>query len=146
MRRLRAALPLVCIVQRIEVAEKIVRYGESNRAALLCVLLVSQISCNSVRPATVSVDSVAVTRRHNGPVVISRPSFGVAEYIVTLRPEFDHFVYADSIARRVDGRVGYIYSNLNAFTLHSLSDTAVTRVGKMREVLSVEKSNPMKID
>jgi hypothetical protein len=89
---------------------------------------------------------VAITRRRNGPIVISRPAIGVAEYIVTLRPEFDHFVYADSIARRVDGKVGYIYSNFNAFTLHSVADTAVTRVEKMREVLRVEKSIPMKID
>jgi len=89
---------------------------------------------------------VAVIRRRQGPIAISRPPLGVAEYIVTLHPEFDHFVYADSIARRVDGKVGYIYSNFNAFTLYSLADTAVTRIGKMREVLRVEKSIPMKID
>src|SRR6266550_3363937 len=122
------------------------RYAECNRTAWLCVLLVSQISCNSARPATASADPVPVTRRRNGPIVISRPPVGVAEYIVKLRPEFDHFVYADSIARRVDGRVGYIYSNFNAFTLHSLSDPAVIRLGKMPEVLSVEKSILMKID
>jgi hypothetical protein len=104
-----------------------------------------QTSCNAARPKLTAGDSAAVTRR-NGPLVVSRPPAGVAEYIVTLRPEFDHLVYADSIARRVGGRVGYIYSNFNSFTLHSLPDTAARRVGTMREVLSVEKSIPIKID
>jgi hypothetical protein len=75
-----------------------------------------------------------------GPRLVSRAPPGSAIYDVEVKPEFDHVTYAGIIASRVGGKVGYIYQNFHAFTIHSISESAVEKIRRMPEVLSVRKS------
>jgi hypothetical protein len=75
-----------------------------------------------------------------GPRVVSRPPPDSAEYFVEVKPEFDHVAYAGIIASRVGGKVGYVYKNFHSFTIHSISESAVEKIRRMPEVLSVVKS------
>lgn len=75
-----------------------------------------------------------------GPRVVSRPAPGIAEYYVEVKPEFDHVAYAGIIAARVGGKVGYIYRNFHAFTIHTIPESAIDKLRRMPEVVSVVKS------
>ncbi|MDQ6872150.1 MAG: protease inhibitor I9 family protein [Gemmatimonadota bacterium] len=81
-----------------------------------------------------------------GPLVVSRPAPDAAEYYVEVRPEFDHVAYARVIAKRVGGKVGYIYHNFHAFTIHAIPESAVEKIRKMPEVLKVVKSQMGTLD
>jgi hypothetical protein len=81
-----------------------------------------------------------------GPRVVSRPPIGVDEYMVEVKPEFDHVSYAAILAARVDGKVGYIYHNFHEFTIHSIPESAVEKLRRMPEVLKVTKSRTFTLD
>jgi hypothetical protein len=75
-----------------------------------------------------------------GPTIVSRPAPSIPEYYVEVKPEFDHLTYAGIIAARVGGKVGYIYHNFHAFTIHTIPESAVEKIRRMPEVLAVVKS------
>ncbi len=81
-----------------------------------------------------------------GSRIVSRPPPGSAEYFVEVKPEFDHVTYAGIIASRIGGKVGYIYHNFHSFTIHSISESAVEKLRRMSEVLSVRKSTTATLD
>jgi hypothetical protein len=81
-----------------------------------------------------------------GPRVVSIRPAGVADYYVEVKPEFDHTVYAGILAARVGGKVGYIYYNFHAFTIHSISESGVEKLRQMPEVLTVRKSGLGSLD
>ncbi len=78
--------------------------------------------------------------------MVSRPTIDQPEYIVEVKPGLNHVHLAGVIARRVSGKVGYIYKYLNGFTIYSFPDSMVARIRQMPEVLSVEKSQSFRID
>lgn len=105
---------------------------------LYCVLQLVTGCSHRIPPHSVNVDGAAARQR--GPRIVSRPAPGIAEYYVEIKPEFDHVAYAEIIAARVGGKVGYIYQNFHAFTVHSFPESAVDRLRLMPEVLAVKKS------
>lgn len=109
------------------------------RAILVFCLLQLGTGCYHRAPGnSAHVDTTAT--KQMGPRVVSLRPPGVEEYYVEVKPEFDHVVYAGILAARVGGKVGYIYQNFHAFTIHSIPETAVEKLRRMPEVLSVTKS------
>ena len=83
----------------------------------------------------------AVVLSGTGPWIINhRPTQDAPEYYVELKPEFDQRKYAFVIASRVGGKVGYVYWNFHAFSIHTIPDSMVAKIRQMPEVLSVVKS------
>jgi hypothetical protein len=82
-----------------------------------------------------------------GPRIINRrPTVETPEWYVELKPEFDQNKYAFIIASRVGGKVGYIYQNFHAFSIHTMPDSMAAKIGKMPEVSAVIKSTVLHLD
>lgn len=111
----------------------------STCAFVLFCFLPLDLSCSHRGCDSARVD--AGTAAQMGPRVVSRPPAGVPEYYVEVRHQFDHVAYAAIIASRVGGKIGYIYKNFHAFTIHSIPDSVAEKIRRMPEVLSVKKSS-----
>lgn len=91
-------------------------------------------------------DTAAVLAGTGPWIITHRPAQDAPEYYVELKPEFDQRKYAFVIASRVGGKVGYIYSNFRAFSIHTIPDSMVAKIRQMPEVLSVVKSTMFRLD
>jgi hypothetical protein len=85
-------------------------------------------------------DTAAASAQPCPRIVNYRPTEDAPEYSVELKPEFDQAKYAFIIATRVGGKVGYIWCNFHAFSIHTIPDSMVAKIRQMPEVLSVVKS------
>ena len=110
-------------------------------AFLLACLAMFSVSCSRRLSPDPALADTGTSVGQVGPHIISRPPPGVDEYMVNVKPEFDHVKYAGIIASRTHGKVGYIYHNFHAFTIHSIADSTAEKIRRMPEVMSVIKAS-----
>lgn len=109
---------------------------------LLCAL--AGVSCRGddtpVSPITLDTRFSQVLAPRMGPRVVNfRPS-GVDDYYVTVRPEVNHELVADSLAKLVNAKLGYVYHNFHAFTIFGISAAGLDSLAKLPAVLSIQKA------
>jgi hypothetical protein len=100
---------------------------------------------NPVAPSPLLSRLDLMAQSRVGPRVVNRRPEGSEEYIVTLKRGVDHELLAEAIAGEVNGKVGYVYHNFNAFTIHSISLVDLDTLTKRNEVQSIEKSAPNRL-
>jgi len=115
-------------------------HGRAPQALILGCLLAFSVGCARRLAPDPALADTGTSVGQVGPRIISRPPPGVAEYMVDVKPEFDHVKYAGIIASRTRGKVGYIYHNFHASTIYGIADSTAETIRRMQEVLSVRKA------
>src|SRR5438309_1983910 len=126
--------------------QNLLRFQSEMCGIVLCCALMSGLSCAHSAPATPEIPDTAMAPLHGPRIISRRPSVDTPEYYVELKPEFDQVKYSFIIAKRVGGKVGYIYDNFHGFTVHSIPDSMADKMRAMPEVSKVVKSQVMTID
>lgn len=116
-----------------------------QRSPLLFGCALIAVNCTSddtpVSPVKLDARSALSFSARLGPRVVNIRPPGVEDYYVTVRPEINHELVADSLANLVDGKLGYVYQNFHAFTIFSVSAEGLARLAKLPAVLSIQKSS-----
>lgn len=131
---------------RVRGAAESMRIQRTLHAVGSCLALAVFSCIPRTRHVVAPADSLQEAKLRHEPYRVSWPPAREAEYIVTVRSQFDHYVVAETIARRVGGRIGYMYANFNIFSVYGISKTCLAVLKRMPEVLSVENSVFFKLD
>jgi hypothetical protein len=119
---------------------------ERARVLLVCAL-VSVTACRHPPSGQGIIADTAAASPQTCPRVVNyRPTVDAPDYYVEVKPEFDQAKYAFIIASRVGGKVGYIYCNFHAFSIHTIPDSMVAKIRLMPEVSSAVKSRMMRLE
>ena len=116
------------------------------RVPFFVLPVLASVGCNAadtpVGPVALNPrTSRGVSAQRMGPRVVNIRPEGVEDYYITVRPEVNHELVADSLAKLVNGKLGYVYKNFHAFTIFGISTAGLDALAKLPAVVSIQKGS-----